>query len=70
MTNIEASNFSGENNWALLLDPDGYISEGTGDNFFIIKDGIVITPEGRNVLRGFTRLCNEYIMRTIKTTYD
>jgi len=55
MANIEASHFEGENNWALLLDPDGFIAEGTGDNFFIIKDGVVITPEGRNILRGISR---------------
>ena len=52
MANIEASQFEGENNWALLLDPDGFVAEGTGDNFFIVKDGTVITPEGRNILRG------------------
>ena len=45
MANIEASNFSGENNWALLLDTDGFVAEGTGDNFFIIKNGTVITPK-------------------------
>jgi branched-chain amino acid aminotransferase len=55
MANIEASLFKGENNWALLLDPDGYIAEGTGDNFFIVKDGVIITPEGRNILRGISR---------------
>ena len=55
MANIEASNFVGENNWALLLDPDGFIAEGTGDNFFIVKDGTVFTPEGRNILRGVSR---------------
>ena len=38
MANIEASHFEGDNNWALLLDPDGFITEGTGDNFFIIKE--------------------------------
>ena len=32
--NIEASLFKGENNWALMLDPDGYIAEGSGDNFY------------------------------------
>jgi len=55
MANIEASQVSGDNNWALLLDPDGFIAEGTGDNFFIVKDGTVITPEGRNALRGVSR---------------
>jgi branched-chain amino acid aminotransferase len=55
MANIEASQIAGDNNWALLLDPDGFVAEGTGDNFFIIKDGVVITPEGRNILRGISR---------------
>jgi branched-chain amino acid aminotransferase len=55
MANIEASNIQGEDNWALLLDPDGYIAEGTGDNFFIVKDNVIITPEGRNILRGISR---------------
>ena len=62
MANIEASNFKGDNNWALLLDTDGLIAEGTGDNFFIIKDGVIITPEGRNVLRGVSR---DYVMNTL-----
>jgi branched-chain amino acid aminotransferase len=55
MANIEVSQVAGENNWALLLDPDGFIAEGTGDNFFIVKDGMIITPEGRNILRGISR---------------
>ena len=55
MANIEASQIDGDNNWALLLDPDGFVAEGTGDNFFIVKDGTVITPEGRNILRGVSR---------------
>ena len=55
MANIEVSQVKGENNWALLLDPDGFITEGTGDNFFIVKDGVIITPEGRNILRGISR---------------
>ena len=58
IANIEVSQVKGENNWALLLDTDGFITEGTGDNFFIVKDGVIITPEGRNVLRGISR---EYI---------
>ena len=62
MANIEASHFEGDNNWALLLDPDGFIAEGTGDNFFIIKDGVIITPEGRNILRGISR---DYVLNTL-----
>jgi branched-chain amino acid aminotransferase len=41
--------------WALLLDPDGFIAEGTGSNFFIVKDGALYTPEPRNILRGISR---------------
>jgi len=55
MANIEVSKIKGENNWALLLDPDGFITEGTGDNFFIVKNGEILTPEGRNILRGISR---------------
>ena len=55
MANIEVSKIKGKNNWALLLDPDGFITEGTGDNFFIVKDDEIITPEGRNILRGVSR---------------
>lgn len=55
VANIEVSQYKGENNWALLLDPDGFVAEGTGDNFFIAKDGVLITPEGRNILRGISR---------------
>lgn len=55
MANIEVSNYEGENNWALLLDPDGFVAEGTGDNFFIVKDNVIITPEPRNILRGISR---------------
>lgn len=55
MANIEVSQVEGDNNWALLIDPDGYIAEGTGDNFFMVKDGEIFTPEGRNILRGISR---------------
>ena len=54
MANIEVSLFKGENNWALMVDPDGFITEGTGSNFFMVKDNILYTPEGRNILRGIT----------------
>ena len=55
MANIEASLFEGKNNWALLLDTDGFIAEGSGDNIFFVKDGIVYTPEPRNILVGISR---------------
>lgn|SRR3990167_1588890 len=62
MANIEVSNYRGSNNWALLIDPDGYIAEGTGDNFFIIKGKTLLTPEPRNILRGISR---DYIINTL-----
>lgn len=62
MANIEVSQFNGRDNWALLLDEDGFIAEGTGDNFFIIKDNRLISPEGRNILRGISR---DYIMKEL-----
>ncbi len=55
MANIEVSQMEGDNNMALLIDPDGYIAEGTGDNFFMVKNGALYTPEGRNILRGISR---------------
>jgi branched-chain amino acid aminotransferase len=67
MANIEASQFEGENNWALLLDTDGFIAEGTGDNFFIVKNGVVYTPEGRNILRGISR---QYIIDELGPELD
>ena len=60
MANIEVSQIEGDNNWALLIDPDGYIAEGTGDNFFMVKDRKLFTPEGRNILRGISR---DYVIK-------
>ncbi|MDA8094325.1 MAG: aminotransferase class IV [Betaproteobacteria bacterium] len=62
MANIEASSVAGDDNWALLLDPDGFIAEGTGDNFFIVKDNVIVSPEGRNILRGISRA---YVMEAL-----
>ena len=28
----------------LLLDVDGFVAEGSGENFFMVRDGVVITP--------------------------
>lgn len=75
MANIEVSQYKGSNNWALLLDPDGFIAEGTGDNFFIVKDDKVITPEGRNVLRGVSReyvfeLCADLGLECVEKNID
>ena len=55
MANLQVSLVGDPHAWALLLDPDGFIAEGTGSNFFIVVDGELLTPEPRNVLRGITR---------------
>ncbi len=40
---------------ALLLDVNGYVAEGAGENLFIVKDGILIEPEVTSGLMGITR---------------
>lgn len=40
---------------ALLLDAEGYVSEGSSENIFIIRDGMLYTPELTSALDGITR---------------
>jgi branched-chain amino acid aminotransferase len=40
---------------ALILDTNGLVSEGTGQNIFIVRDGVLITPPLPSVLEGITR---------------
>jgi len=40
---------------ALLLDPDGFVAEGSGENFFMVRDGVIYTPELNSCLDGITR---------------
>jgi branched-chain amino acid aminotransferase len=40
---------------ALLLDTDGYVSEGSGENVFIVKNGKIYTPDLASCLDGITR---------------
>jgi len=40
---------------ALLLDVNGYVAEGAGENLFIVKDGVLIEPEVTSGLMGITR---------------
>jgi branched-chain amino acid aminotransferase len=40
---------------ALLLDVNGYVAEGSGENFFIVRDGVVRTPPLMSILAGITR---------------
>jgi branched-chain amino acid aminotransferase len=40
---------------ALMLDGQGFAAEGSGENLFIIRDGIIYTPDLASVLPGITR---------------
>ncbi len=40
---------------ALILDTSGFVSEGTGQNIFIVRDGVLMTPPLPSVLEGITR---------------
>ena len=40
---------------ALILDTNGLVSEGTGQNIFIVREGVLITPPLPSVLEGITR---------------
>lgn len=62
---------------ALLLDVDGFVAEGSGENFFMIYNGVIYTPELTSALDGITRntiiqLANEegYEVREKRITRD
>ena len=40
---------------ALLLDSEGYVAEGSGENIFVVKKGVIHTPEPTSCLPGITR---------------
>lgn len=40
---------------ALLLDADGYVSEGSGENIFVVRDGLLKTTPTTSILEGITR---------------
>ncbi len=40
---------------ALLLDNEGYVAEGSGENVFVVRDGVIHTPELTSCLDGITR---------------
>jgi branched-chain amino acid aminotransferase len=40
---------------ALLLDNEGYVAEGSGENVFLVKDGVIYTPDLTSALDGITR---------------
>lgn len=40
---------------AVILDPQGFVAECTGENIFMVKDGVLWTPPLANILEGLTR---------------
>ncbi len=46
---------SGGADEAMLLDPEGYVAEGSGENIFLVRNGVVYTPEVTSCLNGITR---------------
>ena len=40
---------------ALMLDADGYVAEGSGENFFIVKENVLYSPDLDSCLDGITR---------------
>jgi branched-chain amino acid aminotransferase len=54
MANMEATDEGYDE--ALLLDPSGFVSEGAGENIFVVKDGVIYTPDlSAGALNGITR---------------
>lgn len=50
---------------ALMLDPEGYLTEGTGENLFMIKDGVIKTTPLNSILNGITRATvMEHLIKT------
>jgi branched-chain amino acid aminotransferase len=54
LAKIEANYKGGDE--AIFFDTNGYVSEGSGDNLYVVKNGEIITPATLNNLRGVTRM--------------
>ena len=51
---------------ALLLTEDGYVGDGSGENIFVVKDGVIATPDlSASILQGVTRLAVIQIARDL-----
>ncbi len=59
---------------AMLLDTDGYVAEGSGENVFIVRKGVIKTPPLTAILEGITRdtimqLASERGMRLVEERF-
>lgn len=66
LAKIEANYKGGDE--AIFFDTNGYISEGSGDNLYIVKNGEIITPPTLNNLRGITRMVVLEIAKSLGIT--
>ena len=71
IANMQAARL-GEGTRPCMVDPDGFLTEGTGWNIFIVKDNTLYSPEPRNMLLGVSRsvtleLACELGMPTVET---
>ncbi|MFM7737153.1 MAG: branched-chain-amino-acid transaminase, partial [Alphaproteobacteria bacterium] len=48
---------------ALMLDVEGFVAEGSGENLFVVRDGVVRTPGGHSILPGITRDTVMHLLR-------
>jgi len=63
LAKIEANAKGGDE--AIFFDTNGYLSEGSGDNIFIVKNGEVFTPPTINNLKGITRAATIELIREL-----
>jgi branched-chain amino acid aminotransferase len=66
LAKIEANYKGGDE--AIFFDTNGYLSEGSGDNLYIVKNGEIVTPPTLNNLRGVTRLVVLEIAKSLGIT--
>lgn len=53
---------------AIMLDPEGYVAEGSGMNIFVVRDGVIYTPARATILEGITRDSVVTIARDLEYT--
>lgn len=68
LAKIEANAKGGDE--AIFLDHNGYVSEGSGDNIFVVKNGAISTPPVINNLRGITRAVVVDIIKKLKIPFE
>jgi len=68
LAKIEANAKGGDE--AIFLDHNGYVSEGSGENIFVVKNGAISTPPVINNLRGITRAVVVEIIKKLKIPFE